>query len=44
MVDYNNISLTSRGNKVPVQIGEVPGVYEDLRLSMDSVEYIIEKH
>lgn len=44
VVDYNNINLTTPGNKVPIQAGEVPGVYEDVRLAMDSVEYIIEKH
>lgn len=44
VVDYNNINLQSRGHKVPVQAGEVPGAYEDVRLAVDSVEYIIEKH
>lgn len=44
VVDYNNIDLTTRGNKVPIQAGEVPAAYEDLRLAADSVEYIVEKH
>ena len=44
VVDYNNINVNTPGNKVPIQAGEVPGVYEDVRLAMDSVEYIIEKH
>ena len=44
VVDYNNIDFTSKGNKVPIQAGEMPGSYEDLRFTLDSVEYIIEKH
>lgn len=44
VVDYNNIDLRNRGHKVPIQAGEVPGSYEDVRLAVDSVEYIIEKH
>lgn len=44
VVDYNNIDLTTKGNKVPIQAGEMPAAYEDLRLALDSVEYIVEKH
>jgi len=42
VVDYNAIS-ESNTNKVAVQIGERPVVYQDVKLSVDSVEYIIEK-
>jgi len=44
VVDYNSIDMTSLGNKVNVQIGEMPAAYQDVKLSHDSVEYIIEKH
>ena len=44
VVDYNSIDFNSTSNKVPVQIGEVPAAYHDVKLSHDSVEYIIEKH
>ena len=44
VVDYNSINLKTPGNKVQLLVGEVPGAYEDVRLSLDSVEYIIEKH
>ncbi len=44
VVDYNSIDMTSIGNKVNVQIGEMPAAYQDVKLSHDSVEYIIEKH
>lgn len=42
VVDYNNI-VSSHSNKVPVQVGEAPAVYQDIRLSEDSVEFIVEK-
>lgn len=44
VVDYNSISTYTPGNKVEVYIGEVPGAYADVKLSVDSVEYIIERH
>lgn len=44
VVDYNNIDLNSKGNKVVVQVGEAPGAYVDVKLSEDSVEYIIERY
>lgn len=43
VVDYNSINLKTPGNKVQLLVGEVPGAYEDVHLSLDSVEYIIEK-
>lgn len=43
VVDYNSINLKTQGNKVQLLIGEVPGAYEDVHLSLDSVEYIIER-
>lgn len=44
VVDYNSVDFSSTSNKVKVQIGEVPAAYQDVKLSHDSVEYIIEKH
>lgn len=44
VVDYNSVDFNSTSNKVPVMIGEVPAAYHDVKLSHDSVEYIIEKH
>lgn len=41
VVDYNAIDA-SNTNKVALQIGEAPAVYTDFKLSVDSVEYIIE--
>lgn len=41
VVDYNTIEIGK--NKVAVSIGEVPAVYENIKLLTDSVEYIIEK-
>ncbi|MBR4829152.1 MAG: hypothetical protein IKZ92_05050 [Muribaculaceae bacterium] len=43
VVDYNEVAHSS-GNKVKVMIGEVPAAYQDVQISHDSVEYIIEKH
>lgn len=43
VVDYNAID-TKNSNKVAVQVGEAPAVFQDIKLSADSVEYIIEKH
>lgn len=43
VVDYNNIDLTTAGNKVAVQVGEVSGAFHDVVPLVDSVEYIIEK-
>lgn len=42
VVDYNAIDA-SNTNKVAVQMGEAPAVFTDFKLSVDSVEYIIEK-
>ena len=44
VVDYNTVDFSSPNNKVKVTIGEVPAAYQDVKLSHDSVEYIIEKH
>lgn len=44
VVDYNSIDPHSTSNKVKVIIGEMPAAYQDVKLSHDSVEYIIEKH
>lgn len=44
VVDYNSVANGAPGNKVKVQIGEVPAAYQDVKFSRDSVEYIIEKH
>ena len=44
VVDYNSIAASQGGNKVKVMIGEMPAAYQDVKLSHDSVEYIIEKH
>ena len=42
VVDYNNIDQTK--SKVALQVGEVPGAYQDVHLALDSVEYIIETY
>ena len=42
VVDYNAIDASTT-NKVAVQMGEAPAVFTDFKLSVDSVEYIIEK-
>lgn len=44
VVDYNEVDFASPSNKVKVMIGEMPAAYQDVTLSHDSVEYIIEKH
>lgn len=44
VVDYNSIGTTAGSNKLKVSIGEMPAAYQDVKLSHDSVEYIIEKH
>lgn len=44
VVDYNAVNFNSRSNKVKVIIGEAPAAYQDLKITHDSVEYIIEKH
>ena len=44
VVDYNSVDFNSTSNKVMVHIGEIPAAYQDVKLSHDSVEYIIEKH
>lgn len=43
VVDYNSVDFNSHNNKVKVIIGEMPAVYQDVKLSHDSVEFIIEK-
>lgn len=43
VVDYNAIIAGSTG-KVAVTVGEAPASYQDFKLSVDSVEYIIQKH
>jgi YbbR domain-containing protein len=42
-VDYNEANTASTSNKLELIISKAPGVYEDMRLSHDSVEYVIEK-
>lgn len=44
VVDYNSVASGSHGNMVLVKIGEMPAAYQDVKLSHDSVEFIIEKH
>ena len=44
VVDFNEVDFSSPSNKVKVMIGEIPAAYQDVKLSHDSVEYIIEKH
>ena len=44
VVDYSSIDFSRPSNKVKVIIGEIPAAYRDVKLSSDSVEYIIEKH
>lgn len=44
VVDYNSLDTYSSNNKVKVLIGEIPAAYQDVKLTPDSVEYIIEKH
>ena len=43
IVDYNDILYSPTLNKVEVRIGEMPMIYKNVSLNMDSVEYIIEK-
>ena len=44
VVDYNSVNFGSSNNKVKVLIGEVPAAFQNVKLSQDSVEFIIEKH
>ena len=44
VVDFNAVDFSSPSNKVKIMIGEIPAAYQDVKLSHDSVEYIIEKH
>ncbi len=43
VVDYNSLNFNSHSNRVKVMIGEAPAVYQNVELSQDSVEYIIER-
>ena len=43
VVDYNEADFKAPNNKVKLIIGEIPAIYQDVKLSHDSVEYIIEK-
>jgi len=43
VVDYNSIDATPN-NKLEIIKGEMPGYVKECELSIDSVEYIIEKH
>ena len=43
IVDYNDILYSPTVNKVEVRIGEMPMIYKNVSLNVDSVEYIIEK-
>ena len=42
VVDYNDIDLST--NKVNVKLGEVSGAYSGVQLSVDSVNYVIERY
>ena len=42
VVDYNDIDLST--NKVKVKVGEISGAYSDPVLSVDSVNYVIERY
>ena len=42
IVDYNDI-VASHSSKVAVRADEYPAIYQDVKLSVDSVEYIVEK-
>lgn len=42
IVDYNDIDLSS--NKVNLKLGEVSGSYSNVTLSIDSVNYVIERY
>ena len=44
VVDFNSVVTNSSSNKVKVMIGEAPAAYQDVKLSRDSVEYIMERH
>lgn len=41
VVDYNDIDLSS--SKVNIKLGEVPGIYSNVDIETDSVDYIIER-
>ncbi len=41
VVDYNDIDMST--NKVNVKLGEVSGAYSSVQLSIDSVNYVIER-
>lgn len=45
VVDYNSIDVNTPGNKVKLQLGERPAIFNDndIHMSLDSVEYIIER-
>ena len=43
VVDYRDI-INARTNKVSVRIDESPALYNNISLTQDSVEFIIEKH
>ena len=44
IVDYNDILYSPKANRVEVRIGEVPMLYKNVSLDIDSVEYIIERY
>ncbi len=44
VVDYNTLDVASKNNKAKISVGESPAVYKNVEVSVDSVEYIIEKH
>lgn len=44
IVDYNDILYGPKANRVEVRIGEVPMIYKNVSLDIDSVEYIIERY
>jgi len=44
VVDYSAINWNNPSHKVPVILGEIPGAYQNVHVTPDSVEYIIEKH
>lgn len=44
IVDYNDILYSPKADKVEIRIGEVPMIYKNVSLDIDSVEYIIERN
>lgn len=43
IVDYNDILYSHNAQKVEIRIGEMPMIYKNVSLDVDSAEYIVEK-